>query len=54
MPDETDKNLPYVTEYTDGSFRAHSWDNAVLMEALNRIYRRQTEILDLLRSEETE
>ncbi len=54
MSDETDKNLPYVSEYSDGSYRAHSWGNEVLMEALNLIYRRQAEILDLLNGEKAE
>lgn len=54
MPDETDKNLPYVSEYTDGSFHPWAWGPEQIMKALNLVYRRQAEILDLLRSEKTE
>ena len=54
MPDQTDKDLPWVSEYTDGSFRAWNWEPEKLMEALGLIYRRQYEILELLKNEKAE
>ncbi len=54
MTDETEKNLPYVGEYTDGSLRPWAWGPEDLMTALNLVYRRQAEILDLLKNENPE
>ena len=54
MADETEKNLPYVSEFTDGTWRPHDWRPETLMSALNLVYRRQAEILDLLKNEKAE
>jgi len=42
------KNLPWVNQMTDGSYRAHAWHPEGMMEALNIIYRQLQEVMNRL------